>query len=372
MLYTTVVKQTLMIKLAPSPEQQAALLETMEAFNYACNYASAIAFEQSAFTQPDLHHLTYYEIRQRFSLSAQMAVRAIAKVTESYKADRKRLHSFKPYSAIVYDQRILSWKSLNNVSILTLRGRQIIPIRIGSYQEGRLDRKVRQSDLILNNGKFYLAVVIDAPEPEPDDPDGFLGVDLGITNIAADSDGTMYAGNQLNGLRKRHAKLRSKLQANGSKQAKRLLKKRSSKEARFARHVNHVISKSVVAKAKDTGRGIALEDLKGIRSRITVRKSQRRQHHSWSFFQLSSFIEYKAKLAGVVVSLVDPRNTSRTCPACGCVDKANRRSQSLFSCVSCGFSSVADTVAAGNISRRASVNMPNIPLLAGAGTSSCL
>jgi len=362
------MKQTLMIKLAPSDEQHNALLETMERFNEACNYASRVAFDNKTFGQFYLHHLTYETLRKQFSLSAQMAVRAIAKVSESYKTDRKSQHFFKPHSAMVYDQRILSWKGLDRVSILTLDGRQIIPIRIGAYQEARIDRKVRQSDLVLQNGVFYLATVVDAPEPLPDEPDGFLGIDLGIVNIAADSDGGVYSGAQVNGLRKRHAKLRTKLQSNGSKAAKRLLKKRSKKEQRFASNINHVISKGVVEKAKDSGRGIALEDLTYIRDRITVRKAQRRQQHSWAFSQLRSFIQYKARLAGVVVQLVDPRNTSRTCPQCGFVSKSNRKSQSVFSCVSCGFSSLADTVAAGNIASRAAVNQPNFSLaLSGVG-----
>jgi len=137
------------------------------------------------------------------------------------------------------------------------------------------------------------------------------------------------------------------------------LKKRRRKESRFARDVNHRISKKLVAKAKDTGCGIALEDLKGIRKRITVRRPQRRIQHSWAFSQLRLFVEYKAKLAGVRVVLVDPRNTSQTCPVCGCVDKANRPSQSLFSCVSCAFSGHADRIAAENI-RRAAVNRPYV------------
>lgn len=362
------MKQTLMIKLAPTDGQYKALLQTMERFNEACNYASDTAFNSSTFGQYYLHRLTYRYLREHFGLSAQMAIRAIAKVSESYKTDRKVKHSFKPHSAMVYDQRILSWKGLDRVSILTLDGRQTIPIRIGSYQETKLDRKVMQSDLILHDGTFYIAAVVDAPEPSPDEPNGFLGVDLGIVNIAVDSDGETFSGAELNGLRKRHAKLRSKLQSNGSKQAKRLLKNRSKKEARFATNVNHIISKCIVGKAKGTRRGIALEDLKGIHSRTTVRKAQRRQHNSWAFAQLNSFIKYKARLAGVVVELVDPKYTSQTCPECGCVDKHNRASQSQFSCVSCGFSANADTVAARVISGRASVNMPYIsPALSGVG-----
>ena len=122
----------------------------------------------------------------------------------------------------------------------------------------------------------------------------------------------------------------------------------------------HVISKKIVEKAKDTGKGIALEDLTGIRSRTVVRKKQRRQHNSWGFDQLKRFIEYKAKIAGVFLKFVDPRNTSRTCPKCGCIDKHNRKTQSKFSCVSCGFSSIADYIAAINIGRRALVNAPDV------------
>ena len=200
-------------------------------------------------------------------------------------------------------------------------------------------------------------MVVDVPEPPADEPTDWVGVDLGIVNIAADSDGDTYSGGHLNGLRTRHATLRARLQARGTKSATRLLKKRRRREQRFARTVNHVISKRLVAKAKGTGRGIALEDLRGIRSRMTATKAQRRVQSSWAFHQLRSFIEYKARLAGVSVVAVDPRNTSRTCPACGHVAKANRRSQASFLCVSCGFAGPADTIAAENI-RRAVVMQP--------------
>ncbi|MER3403304.1 MAG: transposase, partial [Armatimonadota bacterium] len=223
-----------------------------------------------------LQKLVYYEIRERFGLSAQMTVRAISKVAEAYKRDRSKKPSFRPHGAIIYDQRVLSWKGVDRVSILTLRGRQLIPVIFGGYQAARLKRIRGQADLIYRDGIFYLAVVVDVPEPPSGNPEDWLGVDLGIVNIATDSDGAAYSGGHLNGLRKRHAKLRARLQAKGTKSAKRLLKKRRRKERRFARDANHRIAKALVAKAKGTVRGIALEDLKGIRERITVRKAQRR------------------------------------------------------------------------------------------------
>jgi IS605 OrfB family transposase len=141
----------------------------------------------------------------------------------------------------------------------------------------------------------------------------------------------------------------------------------SGQEARFARDVNHTIGKRIVREAQRTKRGIALENLKHIRMRVRARKSQRTVLHSWSFFQLQACIAYKAALAGVPIALVDPRNTSRTCPACGRIDKANRPSQTTFRCVSCGCAGHADTIAAGNIRvlGRAAVMQPHVSETAG-------
>jgi hypothetical protein len=75
---------------------------------------------------------------------------------------------------------------------------------------------------------------------------------------------------------------------------------------------------------------------------------------------LRQFIEYKAALAGVPVVAVDPRNTSRTCPCCGHADKANRKTQDQFLCMDCGYSGLADHIAAWNIARRAAVNPPYV------------
>lgn len=349
---------TVKIKLLPSDDQKQMLRDTMKAFNEAANYVSGIAHELKTASQVRLHHACYRTIRERFGLSAQMAVRAIGKVVECLRRDRRKRHRFRPYGAIVLDNRLLSFKGLDRVSILTLRGRQIMPFVCGEYGQQKLARVRGQADLILQDGTFYLLQNCVFPDPDINEIEGFLGVDLGIVNIAADSDGDVHAGGHVNGLRRRHAKLRAKLQSRGTKSAKRLLRKRRRKEQRFARDINHQISKRLVTKAKDTARGLALEDLKGIRSRITVRKAQRRTHHAWSFHQLRLFLEYKARLAGVPVVAVDPRNTSRTCPECGFISARNRPSQSVFHCRSCGFSGPADTIAAANIAARAAVNPP--------------
>lgn len=352
---------TEMLKLAPSPEHADRLLATMRACNAAASRAAEVAFEHQTANKIRLQPLIYADLRAEFGLSSQMAVRAISKACEAYKRDKKIRPEFRPFGAIAYDQRILSWKGRDRVSILTLEGRIIVPV---VYQGRWLDTASTTlrgaADLIHRDGKFYLAVVIDIPEPpEGPEPEEWLGIDLGIVNIATDSDGTAYSGKAIRAVRYRNRQLRARLQAKGTKSAKRLLAKRRRKEARFARDVNHCISKQLVSEAEDTGRGIKLEDLSGINARTTVRKAQRADRLSWSFFQLRQFITYKAAIVGVPVVLVDPRNTSRRCPECGHIDKRNRPDQATFRCVSCGLAGPADHIAATNIGSWAAVSLPD-------------
>ncbi len=353
-----VAKQTLLVKLEPSPEQADQLRATLEAFNAACNWLAGIAFASGSANKFKLQKSAYRETRERFGLSSQTAVRAISKVCEAFKRDRTKRPEFRPHGAMIFDERIMAWKGLDRVSLLTLSGRVLIPVRFGPYQAARLDRRHGQADLIHRAGMWFLAVTIDAPEAPPIDPEGVLGVDLGIVNVATDSDGNQYTGGLILGTRRRHRRTRARLQSKGTKSASRLLKKRRRKESRFQRHENHCISKEIVARAKDTKRAIALEDLTGIRERIRSRKPQRATLSAWAFAQLRAFIAYKAEAAGVPVFFVDPRNTSRTCPACGHCEKANRKSQASFLCVSCGCAGNADQIAAENI-RRAALSLPH-------------
>lgn len=357
-LYTPIVKQTLLVKLEPSPEQADALRQTLQAFNAACNYLAGVAFGLGSANKYKLQHEAYHAARDTFGLSSQMAVRAISKVCEAFKRDKSKRPEFRPHGALPYDERFMSWKSADRVSLLTLSGRVVVPVRFGAYQAARLDRRRGQADLIFRDGQWFLAVTVDAPEEPPLDPDDVLGVDLGIVNVATDSDGNQYTGTLILSTRRRHRRTRTRLQSKGTQSARRRLRKRRRKEARFQRHENHKISKEIVARAKGTKRPIALEDLTHIRQRIRSRKPQRATLSSWSFGQLRAFVAYKAQAAGVPVILVDPRNTSRTCPACGHCEKANRKSQASFLCVACGCAGNADQIAAENI-RRAALSRPH-------------
>lgn len=353
---------TAKVKLQVTPRQAATLKRTLQAANECCNWLSEIAWDAKKFGQFTLHKIAYHPARAKFpGLNSSVIVRCEAKVSQAYALDKKIKRTFKPLGAIEYDHNILSWYvDKRQVSIWTVDGRLHLTFTCGSRQLELLQGKIGQADLALVGKHFYLCAPCTVENPEPQDVADALGVDLGIVNLAVDSDGQVYSGQSVETNRRKFSHRRRNLQRNGSQAAKRKLKRISGKQARFQTDTNHVISKTVVRKAQATGRGISLEDLTGIRERATTRRSQRARHSNWSFFQLRAFIEYKAQRAGVPVFLVDPRNTSRLCPKCGCIDKANRKSQSNFSCVSCGYADAADHNAAVNIAARADVMRPMV------------
>jgi putative transposase len=261
------------------------------------------------------------------------------------------------------------------VSLNTLEGRVVCRLVLGPRQHVMLvdpAGEVGGADLVWREGVYYLHITQSREAPPEAAPDGAtLGVDLGIVNLATDSEGEHFTGAMVHLVRNRYHLRRQRRQPVGTKNAKRRLRQIAGREARFQKDTNHCISKALVHKAAVSRKAIALEDLAGIRERVTLRRDHRYERHSWALFQLrqyiSQYITYKAAWAGVPVHLVDPRNTSRTCSACGHCEQANRKSQAEFLCRRCGFATNADENAALNISRKqwAAVNRPLASPLAG-------
>ncbi len=346
---------TVQLQLLPDRDHSRRLRESVERFNAAANWLAGNAFEKRSANKIELQLAHYGELRERFGLSAQMAVRCIAQVCEAYKRDRSIRPVFRPTAAMPFDQRMMSFKGIDRVSLLTLGGRVLVPFVLGKYQSEQFTHAKGQADLVLrDDGKWFLLVTVDVPATSLIPASDFIGVDLGVANIATDSDGNQHSGANVEKVRRKHNLQRKRLQRKGTRGAKKKLRRIAGKEARFRRQENHRISKAIVEDAKGTGRGIALEDLKHIRNRITARGSDARNRLSgWSFGQLYAFLAYKAERAGVAVVTVDPRNTSRTCAKCGHCEKSNRKSQSEFVCKACGHRSHADRNAALNIALRA-------------------
>jgi IS605 OrfB family transposase len=347
------------IKLLPSREQAAVLKATLARCNEACTAIAAKGFAAGVLRQFDLHKLTYVETRAEFGLTAQAAVRCIAKVADAFKVNRSVAPIFRADAAQPYDDRIIRFCDDDTVSIWTLEGRMKLKFVAGQHQRDLLAFRKGEVDLCFVRGKWMLACTCDIPETEGFKAADWIGVDLGIVSIAATSDGVIHSGDSIERTRRKLAKRRAGLQKRGTKAAKRRLVKLSRQQARFQKHTNHCISKAIVIEAERTGRGIAVEELTHIRSRVTARRRDRARLSNWSFGQLRVFLTYKAKRAGVPIVAVNPRHTSQQCSCCGTIDKRNRPDQATFSCVSCGHTDHADMNSARNIRARATVTTPD-------------
>ena len=348
------------VKLKPSREQAAALSATLARCNEACTWLAAIGFENGTFRQFDLHKLAYTALRGRFGLTAQAAVRCVAKTADAFKINRTKPPIFRRDAAQPYDDRIIRFTKDNAVSIWTVEGRLTIPVAMGDRQRALMTYRKGEVDLCKVRGQWVLAATCDIPETDEFRADDWLGVDLGIVALAADSDGVVHSGGDVERIRIKFSRRRAGLQRRGTKAAKRRLRKLSGRQSRFQKITNHRIAKALVQTAERTGRGIALEDLKHIRRRVTARHGQRARLHNWAFGHLRACVAYKAKLAGVPVAYVDPRHTSIGCRVCGVIDKKSRPDQATFSCVACGHTEPADVHAARNIRARATVTTPYV------------
>ncbi|MEU7838128.1 transposase [Nonomuraea sp. NPDC049129] len=369
------------LRLTPTPAQADSLAAAVLLCNQAATVVSRLAWQHRVFAVVELHRLAYYEVRARVAgLGAQAAVRAIARVAGAYanrRASKKRAHIFRPHGAVPYDARLMSWnRDARMVSLWTPTGRVTVTFTGRPEDLKAVDTlPVGEADLICRRGVWLLQVALTLPMPVVCEPvGGFVGVDQGVANLAVTSDGAVLPGSALPGpvgdnghvrtLRERRHRQRRRLQRKGTSAARRVLRRLSGREHRMMTDLNHQISTFVVREAERTGRGVALEDLQGIRDRVRAHRFQRRTLHNWAFAQQITFTRYKATRAGIAFLLVDPAYTSQACPDCGYISRANRPARGRFVCQRCGLAGHADHIAARNIATRgiagwAAINQPH-------------
>lgn len=222
------------VRLFPDVAREAALRATLDLCNCAADLASAEAFERRVFAKQALQRLTYGRLKA-MGLSAQPAIHVARKVAGAYatlksniragslgkpgskrraKAEGKPI-TFRRDAAQPFDDRSLSWQMTDRtVSIWTTAGR-LVGVRFGCSDQQHatlVAHRKGESDLVCRDGKWYLYATCVIPDVEVKEPNGFLGVDLGIANIATTSDGTRHCGKVLNRVRHRNQRLRTKLQ----------------------------------------------------------------------------------------------------------------------------------------------------------------
>ena len=202
--------------------------------------------------------------------------------------------------------------------------------------------------IVVKNNILIAQIVYETAEPEIATEGSILGIDLGIKCPAVSycSDGSIqfYGNGRQNKYMRRHYRyLRKKLQ---KKKSLKAVKRINNKEQRIMKDIDHKISCQIVKTAiKHNVNIIKLEQLQNIRSATRTSRKNNPSLHTWPFYRLAQFIEYKAKLAGIRVEYVNPAYTSQKCPVCGDIHHANDRQ---YIC-DCGFRIHRDLLGAMNI-----------------------
>lgn len=209
---------------------------------------------------------------------------------------------------------------------------------------------IRSVEIYQRGGRWFANFCVNVPAASPVSVSGVIGVDRNsVGNIAVMADPQTGHVRHMGFNPARTKSCWRNRKHNLQRQGKRrLLSKLRKNHARRSQYQNHVVSKTIVEYAKTHSRAIALEKL----SKVTAKGSKIRSYserNQWAFAQLATFIQYKARLAGVTVVEVDPAYTSQTCSRCSHIHKPNTK---LFSCPACGHKDHRDSNAAFNIGRR--------------------
>jgi putative transposase len=384
---------TAKLKLQTTPDQFNALRQTQLAYRNALNYVSQYAFTTGKKSSGRvLQQDCYDEIRTRYKLPAQMACNVPRQVGATYKALwskvkqnaalRKAGKTKKRYKGLDHPpkyvsptltynyQRDYSFKTDQQVSILSLSGRVIVPYT-GYDEHIKLIQKGTQigaAKLWYDKPKkrFYLLVSleVETPDPTPETHKQVVGVDVGLRYLAVTSttkgDCTFSSGKHVRAKANHYARLRKRLQKKGTRSATRRLVAISGRERRLKADANHVVSKRIVTQHPNSL--IGLENLTDIRDRTKRRKGKKASkkqrkanaaYSKWSFAELHSMIAYKALLNKSMAIKVDAHYTSQACPMCGHTCQENRpRKGLLFVCQNCHYTLHADLVGARNVTMR--------------------
>ena len=216
--------------------------------------------------------------------------------------------------------------------------------------------KLGKASLFYKRGKWYFAVTIKFSDKETTNSN-VMGIDIGLRQLAVASVKTpqgkevnrqFHNGKQAGFIRKKYRSLRRKL---GQSKKVKVIKDINNKEQRWMTDLNHKISRQLINLAVQEQVGtVIMENLENIRNTAKSLNRADRNLHSWTFYQLQQFIEYKAELAGIKVEYINPKYTSQSCSKCAKVKKVNRKAN-LYSC-ECGNHIHSDLNASRNIANK--------------------
>ncbi len=351
------MQRTVSLRLVNPPKDE--LRCTMNAFREACETLSAFIQQGAPINRGRLHRRYYKLLRNKFKLPSQMAQSVIRLVVGAYHSKRSKgvaPRFRRPHVLFQYNR---DWSfSRGLVSLRTLTTRKRLQFQVGLYQQkkyfGNKAWTLGGARLIERNGSFFLNISLHKETKTLQKPLTAIGVDMGIRVLAsARTPGKtplIVRGGKLTAYREKMVLIRRRLQAKGTRSARRLLRHLRHREKRFVLDFCRKTAKQILQYAiRNDSPVLVFEKLTGIRARTRrLKKKNRRPLHTWPFLLLKRIIMEGTEEMGIPIVSVNPAYTSQRCPRCGTIAKHYRRRDS-YQCRCCRYQNNADVVAATNL-----------------------
>ena len=349
---------TVKFKLLPTTEQ----IKQLEYISK--EYINAVNTIVSSMTSsPDVLKLTSKDVACNMpSAVKNQAIRDAKSIFSKYKKQirvnsKLKTDNQKEIKVPVLKKPVCIWNNQNyslKESILSFpvningKSQRISVIAVTTdYQLEKLKHKLGTLRITKKSGKWIAQISVSMPKCASTG-ESVMGVDLGLKVPAVaviDSGKTKFFGNgrQNKYVKRKH---RSKRKNLGRAKKIKAIKKLDDKEQRWMKDQDHKVSRNIVNFAIENNVSlIRLEKLSNIRNTAKTSRKNEKNLHTWSFYRLAQFIEYKANIEGIATQYVDPKYTSQICPNCGTLNKAKDRK---YKC-SCGYRTHRDRVGAINI-----------------------
>jgi putative transposase len=349
----------------------------LEDYKDMVNFAIQQAVENRVSSLSKLHQLVYRKLKEKYDYSTQYfvtAYRVALGIVRSWKRKGKKEIPTVQHPIVRLSKQLVKLNSDGTLR-LSIRPRDFVTLKliVGDYQKKFLEKGYEIGEILLNQ---ECVIIPFKTEVSPVEPKGLMALDLNEENITGVSTNPHIIRVDTKELRTIHStyfairRRIQKLSKEKPRTAKRLMAKYSNRERRRTQDLCHKVSRQIVDFAKQNGFGIMMENLRGIRQRIKYNKKLNRRLHSWNFYRLQFYIDYKTRLEGLPVVYVNPRGTSSTCPICG--GKLTPNGYRGVRCSKCGYENDRDITACLNLLRMRGVPLPlKATYDFGGGTGSC-
>jgi IS605 OrfB family transposase len=356
-----VLTLTIKVKVSPEPEDEQALLDLMRRYRDALNYSVRTLIANKALSLTKAHRLLYKDLRERYGLPSRIAqdcYREAIAIAKSWLKNLKR-------GEVPTAKRLSMW--LTHELSYRVKGDHVelaggYRLRVIGYDRRYDNFPNREARLVFRDGRFDLYVTKRVPRPAKYAPKGVLAVDVNERQIVVGNSRVEVRIETPVERALHYRRLAERLQGKYSSARYSAWLRRSRVRRRvryFRRKAKNIIedwarktAHTIISLAKQSQLTVAREDLTGLVEGLRrLPKSHRTALIVLGYRRLGLWVDWQAEKNGVPLLIVNPADTSTTCPRCGTklVEVGYRR----LRCPRCGLEADRDTIAILNIEGRA-------------------